>query len=197
MYRDTNREILAEINRLGSVSVGRIPIGRSERGTTTVSSLGSFYSAVLGQTAYVALKEYAESSREKDDLELRVACELGVIDLIEKNLPQLISEVPRFHGVLLDAQGKPVGVITEDYSRGGTAPVRDRIADLPYDLQKLMGKPKYPKDLETACFLVDEKRRIGDFGVFTEGTSDEKSRLSGDYIDRMDAYTVRVMLEGR
>ena len=180
MYQDTNKQILEEITRLNSLSPGHIA-GRNESGKTTVTSFGKFYSNVMGQELHIGLKEYAGTSR--DTLNMKVACELGLIDLVERNLPDFINEFPKFHGVLLDAHGKPVGVITEDYSRNGTTLVNSvgwNKSVLPYEIQKLMGRPTDLDDLATTCFLVDGKRRIGDFGEFTMGTANEKLKLARD-----------------
>lgn len=197
MYRDTNKQILEEITRLNSLRVGHV-VGKNELGKTTITSLGKFYSNVMGQELHIGLKEYVESPC--DILNIQVPCELGLIDLVERNLPEFINEFPFFHGVLLDANGKPIGVITEDYSRNGTTPV-DSVGwnkgVLPYEIQKLIGKPKDLDDLATTCFLVDGKRRIGDFGAFILGIPQEKIKLARDYLDNMDAYSVRVALESR
>ena len=160
--------------------------------------MGKFYSNVMGQELHIGLKEYAGVSG--DTLNMRVACELGLIDLVERNLPEFVDEFPQFHGVLLDANGKPIGVITEDYSKNRTLPVHsvewNRVA-LPYEIQKLMGKPTDLDDLATTCFLVGEKRRIGDFGEFIMGTANEKLELARAYLENMDAYSVKVALKGR
>ena len=197
MYRDINKQILEELTGLNSLRVGHV-VGKNESGKTTVTSFGKFYSNVMGQELHIGLKEYAGVSG--DTLNMRVACELGLIDLVERNLPEVIDEFPQFHGVLLDANRKPIGVITEDYSKNGTIPVNSvgwNRKVLPYEVQTLMGKPTDLDDLATTCFLVGEKRRIGDFGEFIMGTANEKLRLSRDYLDIMDAYSVKVALEVR
>ena len=200
MYRETNRQILEEVARLSSLKIGPI-IGENASGKTTVKSLGKFYSNVLGDDLYVGLKEYGiipENTRASS-LNMRVACELGVIDLVEKDLPDLIKEFPLFHGLLLDTNKKPIGVITEDYSKAGTISVNNVGEEnrdvLPYEIQKLLGKPKYPEDLATTCFIVDERRRIGDFGEFTMGNVMEIMKLSKDYINKIKKYSVQVKLE--
>jgi len=200
MYGETNKQILEEIARLNSLKIGPI-IGENASGKTTVESLGKFYSNVLGDDLYVGLKKYGmvpESSRTSS-LNMRVACELGVIDLVEKALPELIKEFPLFHGLLLDTNKKLIGVLTEDYSKAGTISVNnvgEKDKDiLPYEIQKLLGKPKYPEDLATTCFIADGKRRIGDFGEFTMGHAMEIMKLSEKYIDKIEEYSVQVKLE--
>src|SRR3989338_4492608 len=124
MHRDTNRQILEEINRFPSLNYGNV-VGSYASGRTRVISLGTFYSEAAGRDIDLGLKEYSEySGGEGDALNLQVACELGLIDLVEEHLPSLIGEFPLFHGVFLNANGNPVGVITEDYSRNGTVLVK-------------------------------------------------------------------------
>ena len=169
MYRDTNRQILDEINRLNSLKPG-IVVGRNQSGKTTVTSLGKFYSEVTGRDLDIGLKEY--SRIRGDVLNIQVATELGLIDLVEEHLPHLIKEFPLFHGVFLDGNGRPMGVVTEDYSKNGTVPVKSvgwNREVLPYEIQRLVDRPKDLDDLATTCFLVDGKRRIGDFGEFRGG----------------------------
>jgi hypothetical protein len=197
MYRDTNRQILEEINRLNSLKSGTV-IGKNQSGKTTVTTLGKFYSEVAGRDLDIGLKEYSGS--QGDVLNIKVATELGLIDLVEENFPSLVQEFPLFHGVFLDGNGKPIGVVTEDYSKNGTFPVESvgwNRDVLPYEIQGLMDRPKDLDDLATTCFLVDGKRRIGDFGEFTMGSAKEKLELGKNYLDTMDIYSVKVALEGR
>jgi hypothetical protein len=197
MHRDTNRQILEEINRLNSLKSGTV-IGRNQSGKTTVTYLGKFHSEAVGRDLDIGLKEY--SSKTEDVLNIQVATELGLIDLVEKNFPHLVGEFPLFHGVFLDENGKPIGVVTEDYSKNGTVPVRSvgwNRDVLPYEIQGLVDRPKDLDDLATTSFLVDGKRRIGDFGEFTFGDVEYKLKLAENYLDTMDAYSVRVALEGR
>jgi hypothetical protein len=191
MYRDTNKQILEEIVKLNFLKKGDV-VGRNKPGTTTVTSLGKFYSNVMNQELYIGLKEYARVTGST--LDMQVATELGLIDLVEKNIPNFdINEFPLFHGILLNSKQKCIGVITEDFSKNGTIPV-ESIADeefLPYEIQNLIGRPEYPKDLATTCFLVDGKRRIGDFGEFIPMLPHEKLELAKDYLYNMTIYSVK------
>ena len=56
------------------------------------------------------------------------------------------------------------------------------------------GKPLYDKDLATTCFIVDGKRRIGDFGEFTLGRSEEREELSKSYFYNILEYSVKTNL---
>lgn len=197
MYRDTNRQILEEISRLNSLKSGTI-VGRNQSGKTTVTYLGKFHSDVTRRDLDIGLKEY--SGKTGDILNLQIATELGLIDLVERNFPHLVDEFPLFHGVFLDKNGKPIGVVTEDYSKNGTVPVRSVGWDrdiLPYEIQGLVDRPKDLDDLATTCFLVDGKRRIGDFGEFTFGDVKYKLKLAENYLETIETYSVRVALEGR
>lgn len=192
MYRDTNHQILEEINNLDFLREGK-KIGENDSGRTTVISIGKFYSETLGRELDIALKKY--SNKHGDVLDFHVAQELGMIDLIEENLPQLVVEFPIFHGVCLDTNGQQIGVITEDYSCGGIIPVRSFFGlsgeELPYEIQEIIGK-KDKDDLATVFFLANGKRRIGDFGELTEGTLDEKIALSENYLENMEKYSVKL-----
>lgn len=197
MHRDTNRQIIEEINACGSLTIGPV-VGENDSVRTKVTSLGKIHSVSLGRDLDLALKEY--DGKRGDSLNMRVACELGLMDLVERNLPHLIWEFPLIHGVFLDLGGKPIGVITEDYSRGGTVPVTGVGQDrkiLPYELQNLFGKPTGLDDLATTAFLVDGLRRIGDFGEFIPGDSMEMAEFSRAYFNRMDSYSVKVNLKER
>ena len=198
MYRFTNRQILEEINRLDSLKYGTV-IGRNQSGKTTVRSLGKLYSEVAGRDLSIGLKEY--STLRGDVLNIQVATELGLIDLVEENFPSLVNEFPLFHGVFLDESGKPRGVITEDFSQNGVVPVRSVGLDrdvLPYEIQRLMGEPNDLDDLATTCFFVGGKRRIGDFGEFIMmGTIYGKLELAKNYLNTMGAYSVKVTFESR
>lgn len=194
MHRDTNRQILEEIRRLDSLKYGSV-IGRNDSGNTVVTSLGRVYSEVLGHDLDIALKEY--SGKQGNVLNMMVGCELGLIDLVEENLPHLVEEFPVFHGVFLDSGGKPIGVITEDFSQNGTVPVRniDRNREsLPYEIQELLGRSEDLYDLATTSFLVGDGRRIGDLGEFTSGDVKWKLKLVENYSDMGD-YSVKVPLE--
>lgn len=196
MYKNTNKQILEEIARLSSLRSGKV-IGRNRSGRTTVTSLGKFRSEVAGRDLHIGLKEYCGI---QSVLDMVVATELGLIDLVEENLPHLVDEFPLFHGIFLDKSGKPIGVVTEDFSKNGTARVESVREDsdvLPHEIQKLIGRPDYLDDLATTCFIVDGRRRIGDFGEFTMGSVDVKMELAKNYFDNINDYSVKVALKGR
>ena len=198
MYKDQNREIIAEINQLESLKNGEI-IARNSLQTTRVRTLGNFYSKVLDRDVYLALKEY-NSFKDLDDLQFKVSEELGFIDLVENNLPQLLNEFPLPHGVLINQKNpNQIGVLTEDFSQNGKYPVY-QISEwnkkiLPYELQKLMGSPERLDDLATTCFLVNGKRRIGDFGeFFMAQIASKKLYLAKSYLRKISNYTLRLPL---
>jgi len=198
MYRDRNKEILGEINSLNSLQYGSI-VGTNDSGQTSVRSLGKFYSDVMGRELYIGLKEYFNFCG--DVLDIQVGCELGLLDLIEKNLPSFVDEFALFHGVFIDSSGEKIGVITEDFSKGGTISVKSvnkfEKEIMPYEIQELLGKPRFLEDLATTSFMVDGRRRLGDFGEFTFGTIEYKDRLGNDYFDVMEDYLVNIVLEGQ
>ena len=122
MYKDNNRLIFEEIAKQNSLKRGEV-VGKNNSGITTVTSLGSFYSSILNSEIYVALKEYGDMKRKF--LNRSVARELGLFDLIEKELPNRMVEFPQFHGVLINSNKEALGVLTEDFSKGGTTLVKN------------------------------------------------------------------------
>src|SRR3989344_2265257 len=116
MYKDTNRKILEEINSLGYLERGKI-VGRNMHCTTSVTSLGSFYSKTLEKDLHIGLKEYKSSVG--GGIDFLVALELGLVDKIEQEIPYVLEEFPLFHGICIGKEGETIGVITEDFSKSG------------------------------------------------------------------------------
>ena len=78
-------------------------------------------------------------------------------------------------------------------TRSWRIPVRDD--EVPKELEVLKGKQIDNHDLATACFLVNDKRRIGDFGEIFSGLSiSEWEALfpTGDLLKQMKKCTLRV-----
>lgn len=189
MHSQQNRKLIAEINELHSLTRGQV-VGRSNTGTT-VTAVGSFYSPTLQQTIHLALKDYPKWG---DTLDIRTACELGLMELIEENLIHIVPELPIIHGLAVNLEGKSYGVITEDYSKGGTIDVRGAAIfhdPLPYDLQSFLDSPKSetPHDLGTTCFFVNEQRKLGDFEEFLMDV--DQFELSQRVYRRLADYTIR------
>ena len=58
-----------------------------------------------------------------------------------------------------------------------------------------MGSPERLDDLATTCFLVNGKRRIGDFGeFFMAQIASKKLYLAKSYLRKISNYTLRLPL---
>ena len=112
MYRDRNRTIIREINNLDHLTRGDI-VAENDSRTTKVFSLRSFYSRTTESEIYLVLKKYATINQP--DLSLMLACELGLIDKVEKEYGSLVDEFPLIHALFIDKKGKPSGIITQDF----------------------------------------------------------------------------------
>ncbi|MBR9705211.1 hypothetical protein GOV12_07395 [Candidatus Pacearchaeota archaeon] len=190
MYRQKNKQILEEISRLETLKRG-VVVGRSETPVTTVTSLGKFYSKTEDSELYIALKEYSEP---EISLRIQIAFELGLIDLVGERLPRIVSEFPLFHGLFTDPDGKPIGVIAEDFSKNRSIPVK-YCADWPFEVRNVIGLPKDPEHLRSTSFLVDGIRRIGDFGDFRPLSHTLYLEIAGDYADNLDDFSVKIPLQ--
>lgn len=192
-YLERNRLLIAEIRENLELSRGG-EIARSDTGTL-VYSLGHYQSRMLGKELYLALKD-KESHRNAIDR--FVAQDLGLIRVIEQRFPHLLGEFPVVHGVVRNSTGKPLGVITEDFTQGRKYPIRFMNGDdkLPVELSDAFTCPLDLDELATTCFLVNGKRRIGDFGEFYKGlwvgNLDTVLPSRGDIYRNIGDYTLQV-----
>lgn len=102
-------------------------------------------------------------------------------------------EFPSFYGLLARSNEEPIGILTEDFSKGGRYSVYNMHSNenLPNEIETLVGKPIHPVDLATVCFMVNGQRRIGDLEEirFVLFSTDWKERFSFDDIMKdLDKY---------
>ena len=202
---DRNAEIFKEIRESGlKLKIGKL-IGRSDGGTT-FNSLENYYSRILNKRLYIGLKT---NESYYDD---NVVRDLALISKVEKEAPHLLSEFPIFHGVLRNDNRNFIGIICEDFSEGGKylvegmkkswrEPVKD--SEVPKDMEKILGVSIDNHDLVTTCFMINGKRRIGDFGeffmpvAFSYGRKVKMERVfpSKQILKRLREFTLRINYE--
>jgi len=159
-YLERNQRIFEE---LGGVRLQRGDVVGHSSSMRFVSA-GHYQSSALGNTLYVGLKEYTDSKRRKSDTEPRALIEMHCIRTIAEQLPHLEAELPIFYGVLLDSEGKTLGIVTEDFSQGGRYEVRDMVDQelFPMELTEIIPDlDHYEKS--KICFSANGQRRLGDF----------------------------------
>lgn len=198
-YLERNHLVIAEIGQNLRLERG-YQIGRDPG--TRFTSMGHYKSDILGSDTYVGLKE---SKKFRGYVSRFVAArDLALLRKVEREMPRLLQEFPSFYGLLIDATGKEVGIICEDFSQGGKHEVREVIrswlvsvedAEVPKELEQLKGRKMDNRDLARMCFLVDGKRRIGDFEeIFSglSGTEWEERLQFNDLLKQIGKYTLRV-----
>ncbi len=198
-YLGRNRLVIAEIGQNLRLERGY----EVRRGSGSIfTAVGHYRSKVLGNDVYVGLKE--RKKFRGDVLRFPTARDLSLLRAIEQKLPHLLQEFPLFYGLLVDSTGEEVGVICEDFSQGGKyevnevtrswrIPVRDD--EIPKELERLKGRKIDNHDLATMCFLVDGRRRIGDFvEVFSGLSISEMEEIfpTSDLSKQLRKYTLRV-----
>ena len=162
-YLERNAKLLSEIHSTVGLGPRRlVDQGKSHR----VSSIGSFHSITLDTQVFVALREpLGERS-----VDASFYSDLTAICWIYDNFSELRGELPLFYGISTDAHGRK-GFITEDYSKNKVHPVEDVSEIGIWRWQELIPKQLLigplsevdPYDLAKACFMVDGRRRMGDF----------------------------------
>lgn len=106
-YLERNKILVAEIGTNLSIQKG---FTNTEAARTTFSSVGSYRSQELGLQVYVGIKE-----TPTQDIRDRLISELAIVHIIATNLPHLLPELPLFYGLLIDREGNPMGIVTEDF----------------------------------------------------------------------------------
>jgi hypothetical protein len=169
-YLERNQQIIAELSQRARLSRGRV-LGQS--GNSRFTALGSYESDVTGGTVHIGLKQYENDFRILRD---GASEDLSFLRTVSARFPDLVPELPLFTGLLAGMEGKLLGLLIEDFSRGGTSSVREMKdlsytpEDLPMELEELIGPQRNLNELARACFLVTDKdgnvhRRIGDFNT--------------------------------
>ncbi len=171
-------------------------------------SAGSYISKEIGKEIYVGLKEPRESGN-KEYLKHRLIFELAVMSVVAQNLPHLLPELPLFYGLLVDGQGKPMGIVTEAFSEDGkysiytSSIIPKGIRDLfieetvEDDFIDHISFNLVPKNINT----VGTKQRLGDFyPLLRNFLPDEKknahrSRFPEEQIENdLDKYSLKANL---
>lgn len=202
-YLERNALLIAEIN--GGVRLSkRDVVGWSQRTRTT--ALGSYSSNLLGQEIFVALKE----TRGGLAPEQIVVRDLAWVCAVADGLPDLRPELPLFLGLLRDKNGLSVGMLTEDFSKGGKYKLWEVPEfDLPYQgplpeqLRQFTAGERGlmdPEELANMFFRVGTvgdivERRLGDFDkACLHFSIDERlEKFPREEIEeKFDLYTVRV-----
>ncbi len=108
-YLERNKAITAELARV-PLEKG-IVVGKSS--STSFVSVGSYESEHLGRTLYLGVK-FPIHSGMSTLLEDRFVFQLGVINAIATQVPDLEPSLPAFLSLLRGKDGEPKGIITED-----------------------------------------------------------------------------------
>ena len=203
-YLERNRALLEEIRRLCTLRRGEL-VGESDFSGTRFASLGSYNSGVLDGHLFLGLKEYSNKRWERTSFaDSGLAHELTIIDAISKST--LRDELPVVFGHLRDKEGKHIGVLCEDFSQGGRYEVKcisyRQTELMPRELRKIFGATGFEMDdkdqLEYVGFMVNGKRRLGDFNSFLGPRLAEEVRgyPTFDAITRdLEHYIVRAELK--
>jgi hypothetical protein len=166
-YLQRNRALIREMRQHMRFQRGEV-IGRGSHATFTAA--GHYGSSLLGEVVYVGVKEI---KLDGIALRLRTARELSILRKVEEKTPHLLPEFPIVYGLLADSPGRELAVFCEDFSQGGRYDIEPILQswsqyisdeEVPKDLEKVKGSEIDNRDLATTCFMVNGKRRIGDFG---------------------------------
>src|SRR3989338_7814582 len=117
-YLERNSRLIAETGVNLNIQRGAT---RGESGNILFSSVGSFFSQETGSDVYVGMKEPKdkEGSLAGEMLRERFVFELAVMSVVAENMPHLLPELPLFYCLLVDKNGKPMAIVTEDFSKDG------------------------------------------------------------------------------
>lgn len=166
-YLQRNRALIREMRQDLRFQRGEV-IGKGSGATFTAT--GHYRSPLLGEDVYIGVKE---TKLDGTVLRLRTAKELSMLHKVEEKTPHLLPEFPIVYGLLTDLTGREIAIFCEDFSQGGRYDVEPVLqlwgqyindGEVPKDLKKVRGSKIDNRDLATTCFMVNGKRRIGDFG---------------------------------
>lgn len=168
-YLPRNQEIIDEIGKNLTLE-RRVRVGSSRSVVTT--AVGNYISQIAGNDVYICLKELTGESNWT--AEERVVAELAIIRGIALHYPALIPKLPLFLGLLVGSDGNKIGIITDDFSKGGQHTVREATdvyanpqSEIPEILlvKQLINNPEADLDYDLArmCFQVNGEVRLGDF----------------------------------
>ena len=168
-YLERNRVIIGELSSVGLTAGHEVGYSKTfeKKPKTTFVSIGSYDSACMGRRVYVGLKKSLVQNKSMSD---RAPVELAIINRIHREFPHLADELPLFYGALFKTD-ECLGIVTEDFSEGGRYRVED-VFDTPFlahpnqvpmELQRLFGEENDEYDLARMAFMVNGRRRLGDF----------------------------------
>lgn len=204
VYLATNQARLAEIGQNVTLERGSL-LGQKPH--TKLTSLGQYRFEGLDSEVYLGLKE------SKEDIwtpKLRLVGELSLMRAIEESFPELVPQLPVVHGLIINDDGRDLGLITEDFSHGGKYDVNEVTDYHPNPaekvvekLRKMIANPDVNEDalyfdLSRACFLVNGEIKLGDlYGLrlFLKGEDFMDKFRIFDLEKELDKYTVTVNWE--
>ena len=117
--------------------------------------------------------------RQGGRLQERVARGLVAAGKLLAHAPAMEGTVPLFSAVVLDENGQPVGTLTQDFSNGGSTPLRKELFGIP-----IMGPLKQPTPLHAVVHdalgpVNIDRKAFGSMSAATTGW--EPTRYMVDY----------------
>lgn len=185
-YLERNQRLLTEVQ--ANAQLSRVKVIADENSSAMFTALGRYRSSELGKLVHLGLKEFENQARY---IEERMTGELVVIQAITEGLPNLLTQLPLLHGLLVDQKGEPIGIVTEDFSKGGRLAVEPERSDY-LDLKHFLDNPEgFEMDYTRMAFRVGRQRRLGDFWV-SSPNGDKYWDLLNQLQQDILRYTVRL-----
>lgn len=199
-YLERNAHLIKELDSL-KIERGQ---ERGKGGNLIFYSLGSYNSTHMDEEVYVGLKQPLKSGeRSEANLKDRVIFELAVMQVVSEVFPHWLPRLPLFHGLLVDGENKPLGILTEDFSRNGKSSV-DSLMFPPPGIEDLFVEGTTEDDfLCNIGFSVQHEgerfptHRYGDFYPLltsSQGEAREKHKQKfpeNEVEESLEMYTVR------
>lgn len=202
-YLERNSRLLEEVRPL-SFTRGDI---RGKSTALSFYSLGSYHSSTLNQELYIGVKEPIEQTRiQMRRLRERIVFELAVMQIISEVMPHWLPRLPLFHGLLVDLDDQPKGILTEDFTKNGRNRV-DSSMFPPEELKEIFVEGTVDDDfLCNVGFLVQPEgknsphMRYGDFYPLLihtlENREKHKQKFPEDRVAQdIERYTIRSGIE--
>lgn len=194
LYLEMNQRLLAELRASGFVARRT---GDDSSGMSRVFyPAGLFVSESLSRDVYMGVKRIGNWVHDDTGFvtQLMFLQELAVISAIAKNFPNLLEQLPCVYGLVVNKDGVPLGMITEDFSEGGKFDVSRR-APAVYKVKDIFAPGTVDNDdIEKMGFNVNGGRRLGDFwpvGVISDG--ENARRFGQDIIEqRIGDFTLKI-----
>lgn len=158
---------------------------------STFNSIGSFRDTT-GSQMHIGIKTY-----ERPAPNVRLLNDLTLIAAIDE-ITVLSHELPAIFGIMVDQMGVELGIVMEDFSRGGTTQVDSVYPNmedwLPIELRDLIPGVT-DRELARASFAVERRRRLGDFNTLLQDLKvNERDHLfpTDEVYDRKKEFVVFV-----